>query len=478
MQNSHPLVVDLDGTLIRTDMLQESTLVVLRNNPLHVFSLPLWLSQGKAQLKRTLASQFEFDPQLLPYNLELLTWLKDQRANGRRLILCTASEHAIASSISTFLGIFDDVIASDGVTNLAGKNKANALENRFGRAGFDYVGNAKDDLSVWKSARRAIVVNAPEELTQQAAQHCEVERTFPPASVGVNGFSQVLRMHQWMKNLLLFIPFFASHQITQADTWLAIILAFFSFGFCASSVYIINDLLDLESDRQHFRKRFRPFASGTVPIWIGITCIPFLWVASIVLAVLVDPIFVLCLAFYFVITCAYSFKLKRFVILDCITLALLYTLRIIAGSAAAQLPFSFWLLAFSVFLFLSLAFVKRFAELQEQSLKEAKIIHGRGYSTADTPLIQILGVTSGYAAVIVLALYLNSDAIIRLYRAPEIVWAAVPVMLFWVSWVWMQAHRGQMHDDPVIFALKDRASLMAGAIFAIIILLGTVGLPW
>jgi 4-hydroxybenzoate polyprenyltransferase/phosphoserine phosphatase len=478
MQNTHPLVVDLDGTLIRTDMLQESTLVVLRDNPSSLLRLPLWLAHGKAYLKRKLAERSELDPQHLPYNLELLSWLTKQREAGRKLILCTASDQIIANAIAGHLGIFDEVMASDGVTNLSGKNKASALEQRFGNKGFDYAGNSIDDVPVWTSAQRSIVVNASSAVSDQAAKIGHIENTFPAQAIDFGVFRRVLRVHQWMKNLLLFVPFFASHQITQSSSWLALIVAFVSFGLCASSVYIVNDLLDLSSDRQHYKKRFRPFASGAVPIWMGVLLVPLLWLGSVVLALQVNNEFLLCLGCYFIITCAYSFKLKRLVILDCITLAMLYTLRVVAGSAAAQLPFSFWLLAFSVFLFLSLAFVKRYAELLEHSVKESKTVHGRGYTTSDTQLIQLFGTNAGYAAVIVLALYLNSDAIVRLYRNPEIVWATVPVMLFWINWVWLQAHRGQMHDDPVVFALKDKNSLIAGFVFAVIVALGAVGMPW
>ena len=255
-------------------------------------------------------------------------------------------------------------------------------------------------------------------------------------------------------------------------------LAFFSFSLCASSVYITNDLLDLKSDRQHPRKQNRPFALGLVPIWLGVLLIPLLLLSSLVLAIHVDGNFLSWLLFYFVLACAYSWTLKRLILVDCLTLAVLHTLRLVAGAAAAHLQLSFWLLTFSIFLFLSLAFVKRYTELQIPLQHEKEKIHGRGYYASDAPLILIQGIASGYAAVLVLALYLNSATVLQLYRFPEAIWGAVPVMLFWVSWVWMQAHRGNMHDDPLIFAVKNKASLMAGFVFVIILLLGAVGLPW
>jgi len=473
----YPLVVDLDGTLIHTDMLHESALRALRDYPLDAIRIPFWLSKGKAVLKQHLASRTHFDPQSLPYNSDLLDWLKQQKNAGRILILCTASDKSIADAIAGHLDIFDEVIASDGLLNLAGKHKAQVLEQRFGRAGFDYVGNSSADIAVWGVARRAVVVNAPNTILVKAEELCKVEQVFPSPTRGFTAWRRVLRIHQWMKNFLLFVPMFAAHQLTNGGAWLSLLLAFFSFSLCASSVYIANDLFDLESDRQH-RKRNRPFASGQVPAWMGVALSPVLLVCSLALGSYVGGHFLPWLMFYFFLTCAYSWGIKRLMLVDCMALAMLYTLRIVAGAAAANNSLSFWLLAFSVFLFLSLAFVKRYAELEVQLLSGKEKVHGRGYFTSDAPLIQNLGVTSGYASVLVLALYLNSDAIIKLYRTPEIVWGAVPIMLFWISWMWMQAHRGKMHDDPLIFAVKDKASLFAGLVFAIIVGIGSVGWLW
>ncbi|MET0981098.1 MAG: UbiA family prenyltransferase [Telluria sp.] len=473
-----PIVVDLDGTLIHTDMLHESALWMLRDQPLNVLRMPGWLMKGKATLKQELAGRSDFNAASLPYNHHLIAWLEQQRADGRRLILCTASDRSIANAIAGHLGLFDEVMASDGAVNLAGANKAQELERRFGEGGFDYVGNSHADLKVWARARRAIVVNASGRLLRKAGEHCEVEQVFPKAQLGLRALAKVLRVHQWMKNLLLFIPLMAGHQFGNIDPWLALVLAFVSFSLCASTVYIANDLLDLESDRLHPRKRARPFASGLVPAWMGVVLAPVLLAVSLVLGAYVGGNFLPWLLFYFFVTCVYSWSLKRVILVDCLTLAMLYTLRIVAGAAAADITLSFWLLAFSVFLFLSLAFVKRYAELQAQILAGKTTAHGRGYLTSDAPLVQMLGITSGYAAVVVLSLYLNSDTVLMLYRMPEVVWGAVPVILFWVSWIWMRAHRGQMHDDPLVFAVKDRASLAAGLAFGVILALGATGWPW
>ena len=473
-----PLVVDLDGTLIHTDMLHESAMNVFREKPWAALRIPVWLAKGKAVVKEQLAHRSQFNPVTLPYNKELLAWLREQKQAGRRLILCTASDQRFAVAIARHLDIFDEVLASDGQTNLSGAEKADALTRRFGDQGFDYAGNSVKDLPVWAQARRAVVVNAPAPLIEQARQCCDVEQVFAPPPTNALSWLKVVRAHQWLKNLLLFIPILAAHDLGDTNALWSLLLAFWAFNFCASSVYITNDLLDLESDRLHPRKQLRPFASGTVAAWRGVILIPFLLFAAVLLGMQAGGEFMIWLGVYFVVTCAYSFGLKRLILVDCLTLAMLYTLRIVAGAAAAGTELTFWLLAESIFLFLSLAFVKRYAELRLQSDSGAEKAHGRGYLVGDAPLIQTLGITSGFIAVLVLALYLNSEAVINLYPNAEIVWATIPFMLFWVSWMWMQANRGHMHDDPLVFAVKDRASLLAGTGFALALLLASMELPW
>jgi len=478
---TYPLVVDLDGTLILTDMLHESALKLFRDYPAQIAKVPIWLAGGKAVLKRKLADRVEIDACTLPYNLPFLEWLRGEKAKGRALILCTASDHTFAESIAAHLGIFDEVIASDGLENIAGDRKAAALEARFGLRCFDYAGNSKADLAVCKSARNAIIVNAKPSLELQAKDLCNVERVFPPAVKGTRVWSQALRTHQWLKNILLFVPLLASHDLGNTSAWLTLVFAFFSFSICASAVYVANDLLDLESDRLHLRKRKRPFAAGLVPVAQGVVLAPILLVIAFSIGAIVGPAFLGWLLFYFVVTCAYSWSLKRILLVDCLTLAMLYTLRIVAGAAAIANVMSFWLIAFSVFLFLSLAFVKRYAELEDlMAPGEAgkDTLHGRGYTVRDAPLILTMGVVSGYAAVLVLALYLNSDEVLLLYPSHEIIWGSVPIMLFWISWMWFQANRGHMDDDPLVYAVKDRTSIVAGLCFGLLMAAGSLSLPW
>jgi 4-hydroxybenzoate polyprenyltransferase len=480
-KSSCPLVVDLDGTLILTDMLHESALKLFSDHPVQTAKIPIWLSVSKANLKRELADRVEIDAATLPYNLSFLDWLMGEKEKGRRLVLCTASDHKFAEDIATHLGIFEEVIASDGLQNIAGGRKAAALVERFGSRGFDYAGNSTADLAVWKNANSAVIVNAKPSLETQAKVLCEVERTFPPAAKSARVWSKVLRTHQWLKNILLFVPLLASHDLENASAWITLVFAFISFCICASAVYVANDLLDLESDRLHPRKRKRPFAAGLVPVAQGVLLAPVLLFLAICIGAIVGQAFLGWLLFYFVVTCVYSWSLKRILLVDCLTLAMLYTLRIVAGAAAIANVLSFWLIAFSVFIFLSLAFVKRYAELEDLIVTGEPgkdTLHGRGYMVRDAPLVQTMGIVAGYAAVLVLALYLNSDEVLLLYPSHEVIWAAVPVMLFWISWMWFQANRGHMDDDPLIYAIKDRTSIVASLCFGMLLAAGSLDLPW
>lgn len=470
------IAVDLDGSLVLTDTLHEATICLLRDAPIRMLMLPFWLLKGKAALKAKLMQHVQIDVTTLPYNSQVIDWLVKERTAGRKIVLCTASDVRIASAVSNHLGLFDDVIASDGITNKACKNKRAALDDAFGKNSWDYAGNSRADLAVWSGARQAIVVNAKDSIVQEAARVSSVVKIFPAQSITTSHLRKMLRVHQWLKNLLLFVPLLAAHQIDNIQSLLTLLVAFVAFSLCASAVYIANDLIDLESDRKHPRKCNRPFASAAIPIKAGVAFVPLLTIAGLTLGWVVGSDFFVWLVVYFLVTCAYSLWLKRLVLIDCLTLAALYTLRIIAGAAAVAVSLSFWLLAFSVFIFLSLAFVKRYAELQVQAGAGNSHVHGRGYAVTDAPLVKTLGITAGYAAVLVLALYLHGETVATLYQQPELIWATVPFMLFWVSWVWMKAHRGQMHDDPIVFAIKDRASLAVAALIAVSFVLATIGI--
>lgn len=461
-----PLVIDLDGTLVRTDLLHESAIKLARTQPLLLLALPVWLAQGKAVLKRRIAERVELDVHALPYNTALLDWIRTERATGRMIVLCTASDQRFAHSVAQHLGVFDEVIASDGVINVSAARKAQRLVERFGDRGFDYAGNAADDMAVWQKARHAIVVNATDVLRRAAAERATVERSFCYPKTGPKPWLRAMRLHQWLKNLLVLLPLAGAYRF---DDWLLVqqaLLAFVAFGLCASSVYLLNDLIDLESDRAHPRKRTRPLAAGELSVPQGLLLALALLGGSVALAATGRPAFMQWLGVYYLLTLAYSFSLKRRVIVDCLALGGLFTLRVIAGCAAVGLPMSFWLLTFSLFLFLSLAFVKRFSELSQAAKLGRVDARGRGYLVTDLPLVQMMGVAAGFSAVLVLALYINGDTVTRSYTHPQGLWLTVPILLYWISRMWMQAQRGNMHDDPLVFALCDRYSLACGALFA------------
>ena len=465
----YPLCVDLDGTLIHSDLLLESALALLGRNPLYLFAIAFWLLRGKAHLKREIARRCEIEVATLPYNAALVEWLRAERAQ-RRLVLCTASDAGYAHAVAAHLDLFSEVLASDGRSNLSGRHKAARLVERYGDRKFDYAGNTRVDLAVWRHARQGVVVGPSASLGKAAARVTTVERVFERERRPVRIWTRALRLHQWLKNLLVFLPLLAAHRLFSLDAAAHAAAAFIAFGLCASGVYLLNDLLDLASDRRHPRKRERPFAAGTLPLTAGLVAAPALTLAAFALALAIAPLFALTLLGYYVLTLAYSFRLKRIVMLDVVVLAALYTIRIVAGAASIAQPLSFWLLAFSMFIFLSLAMLKRYTELRVLQANGWNNAEGRSYRVDDLGLIQSLGAASGYLSVLVLALYINSTASEALYHRPEVLWLLCPLLLYWISRAWMVAHRGQMHDDPVIYAMVDRVSRVVLVLCAVVVI--------
>ncbi len=475
-----PLVIDLDGTLLRSDLLIETAAQFLRTSsidalPVAIGRLLRWLGQGKVALKRGLAEAVEFDPATLPYNDEVVALAREARAAGRQVVLATASHRLAAERIAAHLGLFDQVLATDEGVNLSGVAKRKRLIEAFGLHGFDYVGNATEDLPVWAAARRAIVVEASSRVEQSARAAGNVSQVIRRPASRWPLWRRALRMHQWIKNLLVFVPLLASHELGTLSALALSVVAFVAFGLCASSVYLANDLLDLEDDRHHPGKRHRPFASGDLPVLAGVVGAPLCLLAALVVSTSLLPWpFTATLLTYFGLTAAYTLVLKRVSILDVITLGLLYTLRIIAGAFAIGLDPSFWLLAFSLFMFQSLALVKRYSELHDARARgdEGKT-RGRGYFPSDLPILASLGTATGSLAVLVLAFYIQDPETARLYSRPAVIWFACPLLLLWISRVWLTAHRGLMHEDPIVFAIRDRASLMIGTVFGLTFLLAT-----
>lgn len=468
---TRPLCVDLDGSVIRTDLLLECLLVLVKRNPAYLFLAALWLIRGRAALKEEIARRVRLDPTTLPYNTELLGWLRNEHARGRPLWLCTAENEKLAGAVAGHLGIFAGVIASDSTHNLTERLKAECLVRSFGFREFDYCGNERRDPAIWYCSNGAIVSSDGSAVGVRGAARVPLSHTFLSAGDRLRAALRALRPHQWAKNVLLFIPLLAAHRVANSAALSNTVLGFAAFCLCASSAYVLNDMLDLQADRAHERKYRRPFASGNLPLWAGFILAPALLAASGLIGGVLSRQFLLLLGGYYILTTAYSLALKGMIFIDAFALAGLYTLRIIAGAAAAGVPLSFWLLLFSVFLFLSLAIVKRYAELDTLRRRGRLQAAGRDYDVSDLPLLESVGISAGYISVLVLALYVNSPATLPLYGRPEALWPLCALLLYWITRIWMKTHRGKMHEDPVVFAMRDRVSLATGLLAALIVAL-------
>jgi 4-hydroxybenzoate polyprenyltransferase/phosphoserine phosphatase len=484
-----PLCVDLDGTLVKSDTLVDTVVVLARQSPASLLRFPGWIAQGKASFKRKVSTLAEIDVVYLPYNRPLLEYLRQQHAEGREIYLATGADTLLAERVAAHLGIFAGVLASDGKTNLTGHNKLAAFRERF-PDGFCYIGNARPDVPLLANCVRPMVANPHRSLSTglSAAKVVPVE-CFRDAAPPVKAWVKAIRLHQWAKNVLIFLPVLLAH-VRAAGPNVAAVLAFFSFGLAASATYIVNDLLDLEADRHHPRKRRRPFASGDLSPLVGVVTVGIFLALSLAIALLLPHVlsmlspqiprngqrtFLGWLMLYVISTTAYSLRLKRIVLVDVIVLSGLYTVRILAGSAASGVPVSPWLAAFSIFFFLSLAFVKRFSELESVRAREEACgtvaVKGRGYRISDLEQLRSFGTSSGYASVLVFLLYIyNFEAAARLYAHSTRLWLLVPVLLLWLSRLWLLASRGELHEDPVVYAVTDKRSLLLGVLVVAIVL--------
>jgi len=483
-----PLCVDLDGTLVKSDTLVDTVLVLARQDPASVLRFPGWMAKGKAAFKRRVSSLAEIDVERLPYNRPLLEYLREEHAKGREIWLATGADTLLAERVAAHLRIFAGVLASDGAVNLTGKNKLAAFEEQFPQ-GFCYIGNARPDLALLTCCKGPMVANPRRALTAGLrAARVEPVRTFADSVSPGKAWIKAVRLHQWAKNALIFLPIALAH-VRERGPVLATCMAFLSFGFAASATYIVNDLLDLEADRHHARKRRRPFAAGDLSPIAGIaTSVVFLalalalaFIAPRVLAMLSPGFqmqgpgpFLEWLAIYIVVTMAYSLRLKRTVLVDVIVLSGLYTIRLLAGAAASGVPISPWLAAFSIFFFLSLAFVKRFSELEAMregtEAPDTTAVKGRGYRVSDLEQVRSFGTASGCASVVVFSLYIGLNTVAReLYPHYGRLWLLVPVLLLWLFRLWLLASRGDLHEDPVVYAITDRRSLLLGVLVVVIV---------
>jgi len=453
------LYVDLDGTLIASDLLHESTLLLVRDAPLAALRLPGWLMRGKAATKREIAQRVRLDAAALPYRAAVLELIGRARQQGRRVVLATACDRSLAEAVSAHLGLFDRVLASDGQRNLAGEQKLRAIEDDAAGHPFCYVSDDAVDLAVWRNAQSAVVVSNSKALLREAAALTRVEAAIEVPKPGVRDYVYGMRLHQWLKNLLVFVPLLPILNQATLPMLLAALAMFAAFGLCASAIYIVNDLLDLESDRHHHRKKGRPFAAGLIPISRALRLALLLLAASIALVALtLPPMALLALGAYVLLTTAYSTWLKRRMLVDVFALAGLYTMRILAGWAATRVEPSFWMLAFAMFMFLSLALAKRYVEIGELKPGDAEEVKGRAYTARDGSFIMAAGLSSGQLAILTLCLYLNEPALAGRYAYPFVLWLLCPLLLYWLARIWLKAHRGELYDDPVVFTIRDRLS--------------------
>jgi 4-hydroxybenzoate polyprenyltransferase/phosphoserine phosphatase len=467
-----PLVVDLDGTLLRTESLIESMFLLARHRPLTLLRFPAWRFKGRAYFKHRLAAAIIPDAHLLPYRTDLVEFLRAQKQLGRRLVLATAADERLAREVERDVGLFDTIFASDGATDLGGQTKRDRLVGAFGLRGFDYIGTGMRDLPIWCAARRALLASPSRRLAAAVAKVTPVEVVTSEHNATLGNYLHALRPLHWAKNGLVFVPLAAVHRIFEAELIAHAVLAFIAFCLCASGLYLLNDLLDLPADRRHPLKKERMLASGRVPLAHALVMLPLLVAAAFGTALYLSVGFATVLGVYAVLMIAYSMRLKDRPIVDVLALAVGYALRVAAGGVATDVKVSAWLLTFCVFLFFSLALIKRYAELIVlESLPGTEPVHARGYVESDKGVLVAQGVASGYLSVMVLALYTNTEISHRLYPRHEFFWGICLLLMYWVSYLWLMVTRGRIHDDPVIYALSDLGSRLTIAAMGVLVVL-------
>ncbi|WP_437821449.1 UbiA family prenyltransferase [Sorangium sp. So ce1078] len=440
------LAVDADSTLVKTNVSVEALISLIKCNLVYAIVWPLWVLWGRASFWREVERRASLEVASLPYDEQLLAYLVQQHRLGREIALTTSADIRIGRAIAAHLGVFTQVISSAGDRSENGARRC--LHEALGGRPFVYL------------ARR----HGGPHLHDIMEESPRLHRVLPRA----------LRSHQWAKNALLFVPLLTSHRLLDLVLLAQVVCAFASFSLCASSTYLLNDMFDLEADRRHPSKRHRPLASGALPLGIAVwTCTGCL-AAGLGLSLLLPGSFQAILVLYYALTVAYSMYLKRKLLIDVHLLAGLYTIRVLAGSAATGLPASSWLLAFCMFLFLSLAMLKRFIEVRDLAAKDIQVVAGRGYLSCDADAIRSLGTSSGLLSVAILSLYINSPQVVSLYETPMLLWLLCPLLVYCVSRLWILAHRREIHADPVVFALKDRACYLVGLSAGAVLLLATM----
>jgi 4-hydroxybenzoate polyprenyltransferase/phosphoserine phosphatase len=470
-----PLVVDLDGTLLRTDLLYEKFALLLFAKPWLLALVPLWLLRGKAALKREFTRRVDLDVETLPVNTELLDWLRAEKARGRTLALVSASDDTLVRRVAQRFGdLFDIAQGSDGTTNLAGACKLEALAARFG-ANFTYAGDERRDIVIWEHCKSAVLAGHGCGLRASLSPQVAVTGSFAVPKVTISTWARELRVQQWAKNALLFVPLLLSGAFLDPQLLSRVALGFLAFSLLASASYLFNDLVDLRADRMHRSKSKRPLASGDLPLRAALMALPVMALLVAALLTRLPVEFTGVALIYLAVTLLYSFVLKRTPILDLLALGFLFTVRILAGIAATQTSISPWLLVFCMFFFFSLATVKRYSECKVMEAEGRTELTGRGYHAADANTLMAMGVASGFCSSLVFFLFLIDPlSPVSAYSRPELLWLVCAVLAYWLGRAWLLAGRGEMNDDVVVFALKDRVSLVLGALCALLGLLANL----
>lgn len=473
--NTFPLVADLDGTLVKTDTLLESIFGLIRLNYIYSISMIFWFLKGRNFLKQKIAEKFIPDPSLLPYNNEVLIKLKDAKQQGRKIVLATGSHQLVADEVASYLNIFDDVYGSTESVNLTGNRKRDLLVERYGEASYEYIGDSFQDLPVWKTASEIVSINPTPYVKNRLKTYTQPVDIIENKKNYFTTLVKEIRIYQWVKNLLIFLPLLMAHEFDDPQKFVMAIIGFFCFSFVASAVYLFNDIFDVEADRAHPSKKNRPIASGNFGIVDAVVISTIMNTIGMTVAAAVMPFeFFITLLIYQLSTSVYSFLLKKIYVLDIIYLAALYTIRLLSGAFATGVEASTWLLAFSMFIFLSLAFLKRFVELVQLSAENKNIAKGRAYNTEDISALRSFGTSSAYISILVFALYIQSEKIVILYKTPELLWLVVPLLLYWITRMWFLAEKGKVDDDPVVFTCKDPVSYIVAILSAVVLVGATL----
>lgn len=468
-KRDYPIFVDMDGTLVKTDVAHELLLQSMKSAG-KFFHLCKLVTAGFSHIKHYLASNTEFSVENLPYNSEVLSYIEEQKQAGRKIILATATDSIIAEQVAAHVAIFDDVISSTPGNNLKGKAKLTAIQSYVDGGEFEYIGDAKVDMPIWRAATTASFVGVSASARAQVSDKASHGLVASSGKEGrIKSLLKAMRPHQWAKNALVFLPLIFSHTYNNLDAVIAALLTFVVFSLAASGIYLINDLLDIEADRAHAKKRKRPFAAGNLLPFDGVIasiilvtlplliCINFLnaWVLAVVIV-------------YLILTNVYSFYLKHFSTVDVVALTCLYTIRIIAGGVAIGAVLSPWLINFSLFFFLSLAYMKRYIELS--NTKKNGKIKGRNYDVGEMDVMQTTGIVNSGLAILTLSMYLNDQFVVEAYASPKVLWMILPLLMIWVYRAWLWVKRGKIDDDPVVFALKDRVSVVTVALGGVLVM--------